>query len=422
MNVLIIDTSKRSAQIMRKFLAKGIPDVGVTEYDPDQQGALPHALDWSSYDVVMFSGDFGSSGSGLEWLETCSRLANFPAAILIIAKTDTQITSKALKIGAYDVLIKRDLSAESLCEVVQAAAVSERNKPADGNDDQYGATDAQMVARARQDTGDGQGYKFKRLIGQGAMSRVYLGERLADQLTVVVKIMDGSLSGENESVKRFVQEAALAQAIDSPHVVKIFEQGFTDQYGFMAMEFFPRGDLKHRIETGITRQQAYRYMREIAMGLAAVHKVGIIHRDLKPANIMFRSDDQLAIADFGISRRTDSTTELTQVGSIMGTPYYMSPEQIRAESLDQRADLYSAGIILYEMLTGRKPFEADSLAGIAMKHLQSHPDPLPTKLRGFEPVFRRLIEKNRNDRYPNADELLQDLNAMAKKGGGKQVS
>jgi serine/threonine protein kinase len=126
MNVLIIDTSKRSAQIMRKFLAKGIPDVGVTEYDPDQQGALPHGFNWSTYDV------------------------------------------------------------------------------------QYGATDAPMVARARQGTSDGQGYEFKRLIGQGAMSRVYLGERLSDQLTVVVKIMDGTLSGEDESVQRFVQEAALA--------------------------------------------------------------------------------------------------------------------------------------------------------------------------------------------------------------------
>ena len=188
------------------------------------------------------------------------------------------------------------------------------------------------------------------------------------------------------------------------------------------MEFFSRGDLKHRIETGVTAQHAYRYRREIAMGLAAVHKVGITHRDLKPANIMYRSDDQLAIADFGISKRADSTTELTQVGSIMGTPYYMSPEQIRAEPLDQRADLYSPGVVLYEMLTRQKPFQPDSLPGIVMKHLQSHPAPLPMKLRSFESVFRRLIEKDRKDRYPNADELLLDLNAMAKTNSVKQAS
>lgn len=278
-----------------------------------------------------------------------------------------------------------------------------------------GVSDAQIVARARGGATDDQGYKFKRLIGQGAMSRVYLGERLADKLTVVIKIMDGTLSGEDESVKRFVLEASLAQAIDSLHVVKIFEQGFTDQYGFMAMEFFTRGDLKHRIDIGITPQHAYGYMREIAMGLAAIHKVGIIHRDLKPANIMFRADDQLTIADFGISKRADATTQLTQVGSVMGTPYYMSPEQIRAEPLDHRADLYSAGVILYEMLTGKKPFDADSLTGIALKHLQSDPDPLPPAVRRFEPIFRRLVEKQRDARYADADELLTDLNAMAKK-------
>lgn len=414
MNVLIVDTSKRSAQIIRRFLAKGIDDVGVTEYDPEQQGALPHAFDWSSYDAVILGEDFGAAGNGLQWLEELSPSANFPGAILIIAKADAQVTAKALKAGAYDVIVKRDLNPDGLCETVRAAAASGREKPAGGKDQQYGASDAQIVARARDDTQDGQGYKFKRLIGQGAMSRVYLGERLADKQTVVIKIMDGTLSGEDESVKRFVLEASLARAIDSPHVVTIFEQGFTEQYGFMAMEFFPRGDLKHRIETGITPQHAYRFIREIAMGLSAIHKIGIIHRDLKPANIMFRADDQLAIADFGISKRADATTQLTQVGSVMGTPYYMSPEQIRAENLDHRADLYSTGVILYEMLTGKKPFEADSLPGIAMKHLQSDPDPLPHKLRRFEPVFRRLVEKDRRARYPDADALLVDLNALVK--------
>ena len=132
---------------------------------------------------------------------------------------------------------------------------------------------------------------------------------------------------------------------------------------------------------------------------------------------MFRSDDQLAIADFGISKRADATTQLTQVGSIMGTPYYMSPEQIRAEPLDHRADLYSAGVILYEMLTRRRPFEADSLPAIAMKHLEANPDPLPDELRMFEPIFRRLVAKEPNNRYADALELVVDLEKIKARSG-----
>ena len=115
---------------MRRFLAKGIDDVGVSEYDPEQQGAVPHAFDWSSYDVVILGEDFGSAGTGMQWLEDLSSSPNFPGAVLIIAKADPQITAKALKAGAHEVVIKRDLNAEGLCESVRAAAASERRSSA----------------------------------------------------------------------------------------------------------------------------------------------------------------------------------------------------------------------------------------------------------------------------------------------------
>jgi DNA-binding response OmpR family regulator len=123
MNVLIIDASKRSAQIMRRFLAKGIEDVGVTEYDAEQNGEPPHAFDWSSYDVVIFGEDYGPAGTGLEWFEKFRSSANFPGAVLIVTKADPQITAKALKLGAYDVLVKRELSSEALCGVVRETRV-----------------------------------------------------------------------------------------------------------------------------------------------------------------------------------------------------------------------------------------------------------------------------------------------------------
>ena len=127
---------------------------------------------------------------------------------------------------------------------------------------------------------------------------------------------------------------------------------------------------------------------------------------------MFRGDDHLAIADFGISKRMDSTSELTAVGSLMGTPYYMSPEQVRTEPADHRSDLYAAGIIFYEMLTGEKPFQADSLTGIALKHINEEPPALPVQLRHVESIFKRLVEKTPAARYQNAGEFIEDIQAL----------
>lgn len=417
MNVLIIENSKRSLQIMRRFLAKNLPDVAVNEYQPEQAGLPPPGFDWSKYSVVFISEDLGAAGTGIEWLEKYGQYNGFPASVLISSSGEQRIVGEALKAGAHSVIIKRDLSPDTLSEAATGAieAFEKKRKSVGVTNAGSGATDEEIVEQARGEAAGEGGYAFKRLIGQGAMSRVYLAERMSDNLTVVLKIMDGNLSAEDESVKRFIQEASLAQEINSPHVVKIYEQGFTNKYGFMAMEFFSRGDLKQRIENGISPNNAFRYCLAIASGLEKIHDIGIIHRDLKPANIMFRGDDQLAIADFGISKRVDQTTQLTQAGMVMGTPYYMSPEQLRAEPLDQRADLYSLGIIMFELLTGRKPFDADSIPGIALKHLQTEAEPLPNKFKKLEPIFRKLVEKDRANRYSSATEVIEDMTAIAKK-------
>jgi len=413
MNVLIVDQSKRSMQIVRRFLASVIPDVAVSEYDTEQRGVPPHTFNWAEYDVLVLNQELGVTGTGIKWLGHYGASPNFPTVIIITAKDDPQTTAEALKAGAHTVISKRDLTPDLISRAVRDAEAVDAPSPtvtgvASGS--KHTDSDLDIVKQAR---GGGDGFKFMRLIGQGAMSRVYLAQRLEDQQTVVLKIMDGTLSSDARSVKRFILEASLVSELDSRHVVKVYEQGFTNKYGFMSMEFFSRGDLKQRIEHGISAKNSLIYMWHIAKGLQVIHDVGIIHRDLKPANIMFRGDDQLAIADFGISKHVDSTTQLTAVGSILGTPYYMSPEQIRTEGVDHRADLYSAGIILYEMLTGRKPFEAESLTGIVLKHLQEEADPLPDEVSRFESIFRRLVAKEPEARFQHASELVQALNKLA---------
>ena len=257
-------------------------------------------------------------------------------------------------------------------------------------------------------------YRVLRMIGEGAMSRVYLAKRVADNSTIVLKIMDTRRGRNDVLIKRFIREAELISSLRSRYVVRIFDNGFTDNYGYIAMEHFPRGDLRTRVKMGIEPSHALCYLNHLALGLAAIHSVGVVHRDLKPANLMFRADDTLALADFGISKRLDEKEEdedeqLTMVGQVLGTPYYMSPEQGQGLPVDQRADLYSVGVIFYEIMTGERPFRARTPSGIIYQHIHADIPKLPGPLNRFQYLLNHLLAKEPDSRYSSALELVEAL-------------
>ena len=418
MRILIIDDSKRRVQIVHKFLAKEVPELEAAHYSPEQQGKPGQSFDWSRFDALLLDDDLSGGQSGLQWLDEFAHKPGFPPTVLITSKTDNSVTTKALNLGARGVISKRDLTPTSLAEAVRKAVAEPESSDNLSGAGRRGANDADIVAQSRKGEGGGAcDYKFVRLIGQGAMSRVYLAERVDDKVTVVLKIMDGSLSNDPESVTRFIQEASLVSQMHSPYVVKIFEQGFTNKYGFIAMEFFARGDLRQRIEHGTSPQDALLYLLNIAYGLEAIHDAGIVHRDLKPENIMFRGDDGLALTDFGISKRLDDESDLTVVGSVLGTPHYMSPEQGRSQPADARSDLYSAGVILYELLTGKKPFEGDSLPAVIYQHLHGDIPELEGELGVFQNILNRLLAKNSEDRFQSATALIAALELLGESLG-----
>ncbi|HEY8048004.1 MAG TPA: protein kinase [Ramlibacter sp.] len=258
-----------------------------------------------------------------------------------------------------------------------------------------------------------KGYRLMGKIGSGGVTDVFLAERESDRLRVVLKVLDASGKATSEHLSRFIQEYALLSRIEHPHVIRIYDQGFTDDHAYIAMEYFEKGDLRAEIRAGMTQQRVNGIVRDVAQALGAIHSRGIIHRDLKPENIMCRADGSIALADFGIAKSLleQENLALTQTrhGDVVGTPYYLSPEQASGQEITPLSDLYSLGVMMFEMLAGQRPFRAESLDVLLAHHLNAPTPPLPPAHAALQPVVDRLMSKKPGERYPSADALLDDL-------------
>jgi serine/threonine protein kinase len=250
------------------------------------------------------------------------------------------------------------------------------------------------------------GYELLRRLGEGGMADVHLARRAEDGLEVALKILQ--LEGQEDVtlLRRFMREYSLLARLTHPNVVHIYERAFARDFAYIAMEYFPAGDLAGRIQRGVGTDTAVSYLRQIAAGLGAAHALGIVHRDIKPGNILFRDEQRLAIVDFGISRATDQSSSMSMACALLGTPAYMSPEQVRGGEADVRSDLYSVGVVFYEMLTGRKPFQAAGLGDLLDAHLYAPPPRLHAELARLQPVLDGLLAKDPDERFQSTEELL----------------
>jgi serine/threonine protein kinase/FixJ family two-component response regulator len=422
--VLLVEDTEEFRQLVSQFLAMEWPDVEVDEWAPRTRGHIPEFFPLGGYDALLLDHEPGL-GDGLEWLARLVKREDCPPVVFFIDSEDGNVTVEAMQRGAFDYLCKRDLSKARLVEVVRAAAAERAARTASRGAQRAERTqDVEMADMAKANLRTGvpaqeshevviNGYRMLEKIGSGGMATAYLAERAADRLRLVMKIMNARLTGENEFLKRFIQEYGLVSKIDCPQVVRIYDQGVTDQHVYIAMEHFGGGDLRARIRKGLAPAEVLDILRDVTRALNAVHAHGIVHRDLKPDNVMFRADGSLAILDFGIATKKIGGADLTAHGDVLGTPHYLSPEQACARPLDGRSDLYSLGIVFFEMLTGRRPFQAKDAAGLARKHVN---EPLP-RLPGGLAVYQELVDcltaKRPEDRFSSARELLAHLEANA---------
>lgn len=244
------------------------------------------------------------------------------------------------------------------------------------------------------------GYRCLRPVGKGGMSRVFLVERLRDGAKLALKFADGSVSEDSELLYRFVEEYGLLEQVRHPNVLQIYDQGVTDDVLFIVMEYLPGGTLKQQIGNGgMQPEQAWRVLNEMVYALGEVHRMGIIHRDIKPENILLREDGSAVLGDFGVARRTYLARQAEQVDYIVGTPYFMSPEQALGEQEDGSTDIYSMGAVFYNMLTGEKPYQGETLEQIVQQHLHAPVPKLPPRFKHLQFFLDRMMAKDKTQRY-----------------------
>jgi len=252
------------------------------------------------------------------------------------------------------------------------------------------------------------GYRLIRKLGHGGMADVYLGVQENLQREVAIKVLVSSLFRDEQFSLRFIKEAQTAARLSHPNIITIHDIGQIGDTYFIVMEYLHES-LNDRIKkVGIVPpREALDIVKMIASALDYAHNNGFIHRDIKPDNIMFRSDGTAVLVDFGIARAIDSTTHLTRTGMSIGTPYYMSPEQCRGEKIDGRSDIYSLGVQLFELLTGKLPYKAENSAGIILKHIQDPVPRLPLELCRYQPLLDKMMAKDKEMRSACAAELVK---------------
>lgn len=258
------------------------------------------------------------------------------------------------------------------------------------------------------------GYRFLQTIARSSKSEIHVAHSVELGHNVAIKVLrTGPLSSaETGEEERFERERELLTRIKHPAIVDVYDWGHGEDFRYIVTEYFPGGSLELRIRNLMTVKDSIDIFLQIAGALVAVHSAGLCHRDLKPANVMMRQDGRIVLIDFGLAKHMETDSQLTNVGEVRGSPYYISPEQAEGAQVDQRSDLYSLGVIVYEMLTGKRPFRGNTVIAIIQSHRNDPIPVLPAELARFQRLVDGLLAKDPAERFPSIATAVAELARM----------
>ena len=368
--------------------------------------ALDRMVAQRALDALILQVNFAESSAADALLEHIPRLLRIDAALycIVLAENGSESTAvRAMKCGAKDYLPLAPLNRDLLLAALADALAKRR----------AAAAPAPLVAGAVDEPDiEVSGYTLVKKIATSNFSSVFLARSERLRRNVVLKVMTrGESQREVSDAERFQREYEIISSIKHRAIAEIYDFGSQAQHLYLAMEYFPCGDLRDRLRNPLSVVESLYYLRSIAEALRVIHAFGILHRDLKPANVMLREDNSPVLIDFGLARRSFEDAGTTGVGQVLGSPFYISPEQAQGHRVDARTDLYSLGVMFYEMLTGQRPYSGRTAIAIMVQHARSPVPTLPQALAAQQPVLERLMAKRPNARYASVDELLTDLGA-----------
>jgi DNA-binding NarL/FixJ family response regulator len=407
-NLLVVGGDSKRLQWLTHHVTSHWPDAQVTTVPAEESASLSRMIADRAPDALILQADFAQEAAAGAVLADMTQLLQAHPALycILLAENGSEMSAVgALKSGAKDYLPLARISRDQLLAAITEACAKRR-----------AAAQATKTLSHSDAEGSGievPGYSIVKQIATSNFSQVFLARSARLRRNVVLKVMNrGESPRELDDAERFQREYEIISSITHRAIAEIYDFGSQPRHLYLAMEYFPCGDLRDRLRNPLSVDESLYYLRAIAEALRVIHVFGILHRDLKPANVMLREDNSPVLIDFGLARRSLDDAGTTGVGQVLGSPYYISPEQAQGQRADARTDLYSLGVMFYEMLTGQRPYGGRSAVAIMSQHAASPVPILPEPMAVQQPLLDRLMAKRQSGRYASAEELLADLGPL----------